>query len=112
MRFKILSVVLSGMLLASAIVPAAGAASILAKGQNSSVSENHAINCTEREVRTYNKKFYPTRSSIPQVYHYNDGKYAGQLNITTVISYGDGVGEWWGVTYEGPVYPVYRIYPV
>lgn len=112
MRFKILSVGLSGMLLASAFAPAAGATSVPAKGQNSSVSEDNAMNRTEREVRAYNKKFCPTRSSIPQVYQYNDGKYAGQLKITTVISYRDGAGEWWGVTYEGPVYPVYSIYPV
>ncbi|MBG9792104.1 PAS protein [Paenibacillus dendritiformis] len=82
-----------------------GAAPSPAKLQN--LSEVKAqINKTERVVVAYSKKQYPTRSSLPQVYKYNDGKYAGNLKITYVTSYRDGAGEWWGVTYEGTVYPI------
>ncbi|MCE5173049.1 PAS sensor protein [Paenibacillus profundus] len=110
MRFKLLALLLSGVLLTGPFIPAV-AASVPAKAQNS-VSEDNVIKYNKRVVVAYNKKYSPTRSSIPQVYQYNDGKYAGQLKITVVTSYRDGAGDWWGVTYEGPVHAVYSIFPV
>lgn len=105
MNYKLWSFVLSGVLLFGALTPTVGAAPL--PTAPNSAKEDYAAQRTERVVWAYNKKYYPTRASIPSTYHYDDGKYAGNLKITVVISYKDGAGDWWGVTYEGPVYPIH-----
>lgn len=104
MQIKLWSLVLSGVLLVGTFTPTVRAAQ--PPSSQNSVKEGYAAQRTERVVRAYNMKYYPTRASIPATYYYNDGTYAGSLNITVVISYTDGAGDWWGVTYEGPVYPI------
>lgn len=104
MHYKLWSFVLSGALLGGMLAPTVGAAPPPAVQK--SVIEDTATKRTERVVWAYNKKHYPTRASIPSTYYYNDGEYAGTLKITVITSYRDGAGEWWGVTYEGPVYPI------
>ncbi|GAC41106.1 hypothetical protein [Paenibacillus popilliae] len=103
MHYKFWIVVLAGVLLVSMLAPTAGAA--LFPVTQDAVEKDNTTKRTEQVLWEYNKKYYPTRSSIPPVYYYNDGEYAGNLNITVVISYVNGDGKWWGVTYEGPVYP-------
>lgn len=102
-HYKFLSCVMLSVLLGSMLTPTVGAAPPV---QKSALEETATKQRTERVVWAYNKKHYPTRASIPSTYYYNDGKYAGNLKITVVISYSDGAGDWWGVTYEGTVYPI------
>lgn len=106
MHRKLWSLVLSGVLLGSMLVPTVVGAAPTPTEQKSAIEDTATKQRTERVVWAYDKKYYPTRSSIPSTYYYNDGKYAGILKITYVTSYRDGAGEWWGVTYEGPVYPI------
>jgi hypothetical protein len=103
-HYKFLSVVLSSILLASLFSPTVGATP--QPTAQKSVIEDAATKRSERVLWAYNKKYYPTRASIPSTYYYNDGEYAGTLKITYVTSYRDGSGEWWSVTYEGTVYPI------
>ncbi|GAA0410401.1 PAS sensor protein [Paenibacillus motobuensis] len=71
-----------------------------------SVEATAAIQQIGRQVVAFNKQNYPTISSLPTQIYYNQGGYAGWIPMTYVTSITNGAGEWWSVTYEGPVSPV------
>ncbi|MGM1044783.1 MAG: PAS sensor protein [Bacillota bacterium] len=93
-----------GLLLLSS-TSVVGAAPI-STNNSSTIETNASIQQTGRQVVAYNKLHYPTISSLPTEYYYNYGGYAGWIPRTYVTSFTNGAGNWWSVTYEGPVSPV------
>ncbi|WP_106768166.1 PAS sensor protein [Paenibacillus faecalis] len=103
-RKKLVFSSIVGLLLLSS-TSVVGAAPV-SMNDSSAIETNAVVQQTGRQVVAYNKLYYPTRSSLPTQYYYNYGGYAGWIPMTYVTSYSDGAGDWWSVTYEGPVSPV------
>ncbi|MBY9081514.1 PAS sensor protein [Paenibacillus sp. CGMCC 1.18879] len=64
-----------------------------------------SVQQTGRILIAYSKLSYPTISSLPTQFYYNQGGYAGWIPRTYVTSFGVN-NDWWSVTFEGTVYPI------